>query len=161
VRWARFAVVAALAATLAVPPRAWGAEADESVRTYAKKASYEDVKFELTNAVIERGLTIDFTGALGRMLERTGPAVGATRTLFREAEFFAFCSAKLSRQMMEADLHNIASCPFVVFIYTTADHPDEVVVGYRRPVPRGTLVSQQALAEVDALLDGIVRQAVR
>ena len=42
-----------------------------------------------------------------------------------------------------------------------AAKPDEVFVAYRRPmVPGGGPASQAALAEVDALLDAIAREAV-
>jgi uncharacterized protein (DUF302 family) len=137
-----------------------GAFADD-VRTYAKKASYEDVKFELTNAIVDRGLSIDFTGQIGRMLERTGADVGSTKPLYKQAEFFAFCSAKLSRAMMEADLANVGFCPYVVFIYEAAEKPGETVIGYRRPSSSGSDASKKALAEIDALLDGIIRDAVK
>jgi hypothetical protein len=133
----------------------------EDVRTYAKKASYEDVKFELTNAIIDRGLAVDFTGQIGRMLERTGADVGSTKPLYKQAEFFAFCSAKLSRAMMEADLSNVGFCPYVVFIYEAAEKPGEITIGYRRPSGSGSEPSKKALAEIDALLDGIVRNAVK
>jgi hypothetical protein len=135
--------------------------AAQSVRTYTKKAAYEDVKFELTNAVVERGLTIDHTGAIGRMLERTGPDVGSTKPLYKQAEYFTFCSAKLSRQMIEADLRNVGFCPYVIFIYEAADKPGETVVGYRRPPRLGSRATRQALGRIDALLDGIVKAAVK
>ncbi|HZT48206.1 MAG TPA: DUF302 domain-containing protein, partial [Hyphomicrobiaceae bacterium] len=78
------------------------------------------------------------------------------------AEFVTFCSAKLSRAMMEADPANIAYCPYVIFIYEAADRPGETVVGYRRPRPAGSdEASRKALADIDALLDGIVSDAVK
>jgi hypothetical protein len=125
----------------------------QEIRTYAK--------FELTNAIIGRGLTIDYTGQIGKMLERTGADVGSTKPLYAHAEFMTFCSAKLSRAMMEADAANIAFCPYVVFVYEAADKPGETVVGYRRPTPVGNEASKKALAEIDALLDGIVKEAVK
>jgi hypothetical protein len=142
-------------AVLALPAAA------QNVRTYAKRAAYEDVKFELTEAVVGRGLTIDHTGAIGRMLERTGPDVGSTTPLYTQAEFFTFCSAKLSRQMIEADLRNVGYCPYVIFIYEAANKPGETVVGYRRPPREGNAATRKALGQIDALLDGIVRQAIK
>ena len=38
-----------------------------------------------------------------RMLERTGKDVGSTRKLYADAQAFVFCSAALSRKMMDAD----------------------------------------------------------
>ena len=130
----------------------------EEIRSYSKRAPFEDVKFELTNQIIARGLNIDFTGQIGRMLERTGPDVGSVKPLYTRAEYLTFCSAKLSRAMMEASLTNIGFCPYIVFIYEAAARPGETVVGYRRPANGPT--EQAVLAEIDALLDGIVKGAL-
>jgi len=130
----------------------------EDIRSYTAKAEFDEVKFELNNAIIARGLTVDFTGNIGKMLERTGPDVGSVKPLYAKAEFLAFCSAKLSRAMIEAQLTNIGFCPYVVFIYEAAGRPGETTVGYRRP----TLGEASAvLDEIDRLLDGIVKDAVK
>mgnify|MGYP001206651677 CR=1 FL=1 len=134
--------------------------ADE-IKSYAKAGSYADVKLDLTNAIINQGLKIDYTGDIGGMLSRTGADVGSTKPVYKSAEFMTFCSARLSRAMMEADAQNMGACPYVVFIYETAAKPGEVVVGYRRPGSRGDDASKKALAEVDALLDTIVKDATQ
>ena len=95
------------------------------------------------------------------MLERTGADVGSSKPVYRQAEYFTFCSAKLSRSMMEADPANIGFCPYVVFIYETAAAPGTISVGYRRPPAQGSDASRAALADIDALLDGIVKEAVK
>jgi hypothetical protein len=140
-----------------------GACLGQDVRSYTTKAAFDDVKFELGNAIIARGLNIDFTGDIGRMLARTGQDVGSTKPLYAKAEFMTFCSAKLSRAMIEADLTNIGYCPYVVFIYEAAGKPGETVVGYRRPLRDGPASpsASPTLVEIDALLDGIVRDAVK
>jgi hypothetical protein len=137
-----------------------GASAQE-VRTYTKSAAYDDVRFDLTNAIIAAGLTIDYNGHLGKMLDRTGADVGSTKPLYKSAEFFTFCSAKLSRQMMEADLGNIAFCPFVLFIAEGAARPGVVTVGYRRLPTGSDKASQESFAAIEALLDGIAKDAVK
>lgn len=71
-------------------------------------------------------------------------------TLFKEADIFVFCSAVVSRKVMEADPMNIAHCPYGIFV---ADRAGEVIVGYRN-YPQGVM------QEVQALLDGIAREAV-
>ena len=53
-----------------------GPLAAQAIGTYSKAAPYEDVKFELSDAIIRRGLVVDHTGQIGTMLERTGPDVG-------------------------------------------------------------------------------------
>ena len=94
------------------------------------------------------------------MLERTGADVGSNKQIYVNAEFVLFCSAKLSRAMVEADPGNLGYCPYVVFLYEAAATPGEIVVGYRRPAA-GNEASKQALAAIDALLDGIVKEAVK
>jgi hypothetical protein len=133
----------------------------QDLKTYSKNGSYEDVKFELNDAIIRRGLAIDYTGHINTMLERTGAEVGSTRRVYKNAEFFLFCSAKLSRAMIEADPINVGYCPYVVFLYEAAEKPGEIVVGYRRPLPRGNAASKQALAAIEELLAGVVTDAVK
>jgi hypothetical protein len=158
-RLRRLAVAVAVLLGLAV---AGGAAASaEELFTRAKAGTFEDVKFDLTNAIVERGLVIDHTGFIGRMLERTGADVGSTKPLYRNAEYVVFCSAKLSRDMMEADPANIGFCPYVIFIYERADKPGEIVVGFRQPPAQGNAASQKALAAVAALLKDIVAAAVK
>lgn len=132
------------------------------VQTVTRAGTFDDARFELNNAIIERGLTIDYHGKLGDMLARTGADVGSTKPIYKAAEFFSFCSAKLSRAMMEADAANIAFCPYVVFLYERADKAGEVVIGYRRPVVAGgSEASAKALAEIDALLADIIKAAAK
>jgi uncharacterized protein (DUF302 family) len=139
---------------------AGAAVAQDEVHSYTSKAPFDEVEFELSNAIIARGLIIEYTGDIGRMLERTGPDVGSVKPLYNRAKFMMFCSAKLSRAMMEADPRNIAFCPYVVFLYEPVAHLGETVVGYRRPLSIAAS-SSSPLADVDALLDGIVRDAVK
>lgn len=153
-------MVAALA-LLGEPIVGTGSVAAQELITRSKAAAFEDVKFDLDNAITERGLVVDHTGNIGAMLDRTGADVGSTKKLYRHAEYVVLCSAKLSRQMMEADPGNVAFCPFVIFIYERADKPGEIVVGARPPAMRGDAVSRAALADVEGLLKGIVEAAVK
>ena len=138
-----------------------GAAMAQDVKTYTKKGSYDDVRTDLTEAVVSKGLKIDYNGKIGDMLDRTGADVGSAKPIYKKAEFFTFCSAKLSRAMMEADAANIASCPYVVFVYENADKPGEIVVGYRKTIQQGNAKSKAALAEIDKLLDAIAKDAVK
>jgi uncharacterized protein (DUF302 family) len=131
------------------------------VVSYSKKAKFEDVRDDVKAAIESRGLVVDFESHLGRMLERTGKDVGSTRKLYADAQAFVFCSAALSRKMMEADPANAAMCPYSVVVYATAQEPDKVVVAYRRPWrPDGSPASKAALKEIETLLDGIVREGL-
>ena len=148
---------AILVVLAAAPP----ASAADELFTRSKAGSFEDVKFDLSNAIIDRGLVVDHTGNIASMLDRTGADVGSTRQLYRHAEYFVFCSAKLSREMMEADPSNVGMCPFVVFAYERADKPGEIVVGFRNPPARGSDDSRKSLEAVAALLKDIVEAAVK
>ena len=112
--------------------------------------SFEDAAFAVESAILDQGLVIDYVSHVGEMLARTGADVGSDKMLFKEADIFIFCSAVLSREVMEADPMNIAHCPYGIFVAETADG---VMVG-RRDYPDG------AMDKVEALLDGIIDEAV-
>ncbi len=134
---------------------------ESGLKLYSKQASFEDVRFELENAIVGRGLVVDFNGNVGRMLERTGADVGSTSPIYRHAEYFTFCSAKLSRATAEAEAANVGYCPYVVFIYETVTAPGTIHVGYRSPPLTGPDASKAALGEVQRLLDAIAKDAVK
>jgi uncharacterized protein (DUF302 family) len=132
-----------------------------AVVTYSKRAKFEDVRDDLKLAIEGKGLVIDYQSYVNRMLERTGKDVGSARKLYADAQAFVFCSAALSRKMMEADPANVALCPYSIVVYETAAVPGTVCVSYRRPWrPDGSAASKAALTEVDKLLDGIAREAL-
>ncbi|MEZ5873208.1 MAG: DUF302 domain-containing protein [Nitratireductor sp.] len=134
--------------------------ADEQIITeYLVEDSFENVHQDLSDAIVNRGYHIEHAGDVGSMLKRTGDTVGASKTVYENAGFLQFCSAVLSRGAMEADPANIAFCPYVVFAYETPDDGGKVHVGFRRLTPRGSEQSLKAIADVNALLDEIVREA--
>jgi uncharacterized protein (DUF302 family) len=129
---------------------------------YSKRAKFEDVRDDLKLAIEAKGLVIDYQSFVNRMLERTGKDVGSARKLYADAQAFVFCSAALSRKTMEADPANASLCPYSMMVYATAREPERVFVSYRRPWrPDGSAASKTALKEVEALLDGIAREALR
>ncbi len=121
--------------------------------TYTVNEDVEDVLFSVENEIIGRGYKIDNVNHVGEMLDRTAKDVGATRRVYREARIFNFCSATLSREMMEADPRNINFCPYRIFVYATVAEPDKTVVGHDT-FPEGEM------KKVEALLDSIVRDAL-
>jgi uncharacterized protein (DUF302 family) len=152
--------IIAVAVTLAAIPSVIPAAQAEDIRRYSTKAKFDDVRLELDTAIIARGLAVHSTGNIAAMLDRTGADVGSTKPIYIAAEFVTFCSAKTSRLAMEADPLNIALCPFAMFIYQSVAKPDEITVGYRRPLG-GSGETAAAYAAVDALLDGIAKDAVK
>ena len=132
-----------------------------AVVSYSKRAKFEEVRDDLKLAIEGKGLVIDYHSFINRMLERTGKDVGSGRKLYADAQAFVFCSAVASRKTMEADPANIGFCPYSIVVYATAQDPGTVHVAYRRPWrPDGSAASRAALKAVEALLDGIAREAV-
>ena len=125
----------------------------EGAVTYTVAQSFDDVMFGLENAIIGQGLVIDATSHVGEMLERTRADVGSDVVLYGQADVLSFCSAALSRQVMEADPMNIQYCPYDVFVFTRPDSPGQTVIGYR-DYPDGPM------QVIENLLDSIVREAI-
>lgn len=126
-----------------------GGMANEAV-TYTFDGSFEDATFAVENAIVGQGLVIDYISHTGEMLNRTAADVGSNVKLFNEADIFIFCSAQLSREVMEADPMNIAHCPYGIFV---AERGEEVMIGYRQ-YPDGEM------QKVQSLLADIVKEAM-
>lgn len=126
------------------------AQADTLSTVYDFDGSFDDATFSVESAIVGRGLVIDYVSHTGEMLNRTGADVGSDVKIFDGADIFLFCSAVLSRKVMEADPMNIAHCPYGIFV---TDKDGKVSVGYRN-YPEGPM------QEVQSLLDDIVREAV-
>jgi len=131
----------------------------EGVTVYQVEAAFEDVRFDLENAIINRGLVIDYVSHIGDMLNRTAEDVGHEKQVFTQAQSMLFCSASLSRRAMEADAVNIAYCPYSVFVYEQPDQPGMITVGYRELSATGSADSMKAIATVNGLLDALAREA--
>ena len=138
---------------------AMAAEADH-LRLYTTKGEFGNVKDDLMMAITGRGFVVDYNSHIGAMLDRTGKDLGTTKTVYGKAESLQFCSATVSRRMMEADPANIVFCPYIIVFYTLPQEPKTVYVGYRRPLPVGTEASKASLKAVEELLDGIVKEAL-
>jgi uncharacterized protein (DUF302 family) len=126
-----------------------------------KTGSFEEVRDDVEMAITDRGMVVNNVSHVGEMLERTGKDLGATKQIFIKAEVLEFCSAVVSRKMMEPDPDNIVFCPYSISIYVVPEKPGEVRVAYRKPRIVGSPDSQKALKAVDELLSGIVRDALK
>ena len=124
------------------------ASAEEVIST-PFEGSFDDATFAVESAIVDRGLVIDYVSHVGEMLNRTGADVGSSKEIFQAADVFIFCSAVLSREMMEADPMNIAHCPYGIFV---AERDEGVIVGYRG-YPDGPM------QKVEMLLSEIVAEA--
>ena len=136
----------ALLMALSLAPVA--ALADEPVVT-EYGGSFEDAAFALESAIVGQGLVIDFVSHVGDMLNRTAEDVGSDETLFSRADIYIFCSAVVSREVMEADPMNVAYCPYGIFV---AERSGQVLMG-RQDYPAGPM------DKVEEMLDAIIAEA--
>lgn len=122
------------------------ASAEEAVITKFD-GDFDDAKFAVESAIVDRGLVIDYVSHVGDMLNRTGEDVGSGKMLFKAADIFIFCSAVVSREVMEADPMNIVHCPYGIFV---AENDEGVMIGHRS-YPDGPMQKVQSLlAEIVA-----------
>ena len=140
---------------IAVPVRIDAAD-DAALRIASKQGTFADVRADVEDAIINLGLKIDFNGRVGDMLKRTGADVGSVKAIYTHAEYFAFCSAALSRAAMEADPSSIGFCPYTIFVYERAEAPGTVYFGYRRPALLGSDASRKAIGDIEKLLEKVI-----
>lgn len=143
----RPALFAALVALSAAPVRA------DPPTVVTVTDTFDGVTFEVQNAITNAGLVIDMVSHTGDMLERTKTDLGATRTLFTHADVFSFCSAKVSREVMEADPMNVQFCPYHIFVAEQPDAPGRILIGHQ-------VYTGPAMDKVNALLDSIIKDAL-
>lgn len=152
-------VTLAIVGTVACGYAAQAAASDVIVRL--TKGEFKEVKERVLHAIEGRGLVLNYTARIGAMLERTGKDLGATRQVYAEAEMLEFCSAKVSRDTMEADPRNIVFCPYSIAIYTLPKEKDKVYIAYRGIGASGSGQSAKSLGAVDKLLADIVAEALK
>lgn len=145
-------VIAALFAAVAVTAAA------SDIQRQQVKGGFADVRDRVVMALENRGLVLNYTAKVGDMLERTGRDIGSARRVYGNAEVLEFCSARLSRDTMEADPHNIVFCPYAIAVYTLPQAPGTVYLSYRAPAAASG-ASQRTLQAVAKLLAEVVAEA--
>lgn len=143
---------------------AWSANAlaaDAGIVVHSARGKYGEVKERVLHAIENRGLVLNYTARIGAMLERTGKDIGSARPIYADAELLEFCSARVSRDAMEADPRNIVFCPYGIAVYVLPKEPGRVYVAYRAMAPSAPERSRKALAAVDRLLADIVAEALK
>jgi len=136
----------ALAVTLGATPAL-----TDSFATHELNESFDDATFALESEIVAHGLVIDLVSHVGPMLARTKEDVGGTVDLFDDARIYIFCSATVSRAVMEADPMNLRHCPYGIHLYSVADG-GAVTVGH-------VVYADDSMAPVNDLLAGIVAGA--
>ncbi len=133
-------------------------ETDE-YKFYKIKGSYEDVRLDLDYAITGMGIKVNGVSHIAAMLVRTGKDLGRTKKLYEHAEAIQFCSATLSRNMMEADPMNIAFCPYIIYIFSFPDEKNIVYLGYRKLPELSSAASKKAVAAIIKTYEDIIADA--
>jgi uncharacterized protein (DUF302 family) len=122
---------------------------------YETWGDYETVRAFLLSEIRERGLVINRIGDVNSMLGRTAGAVGATVTVYRNAEAILFCKADLSHNLTALNPHNIVLCPYSISIYETKAAPGAIYLSYRYDS-----ADHPAVKLIARLLDEIILQVI-
>ena len=134
---------------IALAVAALPAAADEIV-TMPFDGTLDDADFVVTSAIESEGLVIDYVSNVGAMLSRTGADLGLGPSPVGEgARAYLFCSATVSRAVMEADPLNVAHCPYAIFV---AEIGGETVIGHK-------VYAAESMAPVNDLLAAIAATA--
>lgn len=133
---------------------------NDYMREYTKEGNFKDSREALKLAITGKGLVINNISHIGNMLQRTGKDIGAKKNVYEKAEAMEFCSAGISREMMEANVRNIVFCPFIITIYTLPEENNTVHLAYRRPEIVGSQASKDSLRAVEKLIDDIVQETL-
>ena len=135
--------------------------ADRYIKTV--EGDFEDVMFDLQDAIVNEGLVIERTGDIGEMLERTANAVEGAKSgedkTFTNAKYLLFCSARLTHKATALDPRNISMCPFIVYAYDNPKSPGKVSLGYRNPDFGNLPASDPIVVEVHAYLKAMIDTA--
>jgi uncharacterized protein (DUF302 family) len=131
------------------------------MEVFTKQGTFADMKEAVEMAITGRGFVINNVSHVGNMLERTGKDLGDGKRIFLQAEALEFCSATVSRKMMETDPDNIVFCPYIISIYVVPSKPGEVRVAFRKTQMVGGKQSQEALKDVNELLTEIIKEAMQ
>ncbi len=122
-------------------------------------ADYDQVWDDLTMTLNSRGLVISSVSHVGEMLARTGKALERTKPIFARAGIMEFCSAVISRDMMEENPHYIAFCPYQIMVYSLPDEPERIYLAYRRLI-WGNGENSRRLQRVEKLLASLIAETI-
>ena len=112
---------------------------------YNYEGTFDDAIFSVEGAILGKGLVIDHISHTGDMLSRTANDVGSDIEIFKSADIFLFCSAAISRKVMEANPLNIAHCPYNIFVF---ENDMGVQIGHR-VYPDGPMqIVQELLSDI-------------
>lgn len=155
-----FCLVPALAGCAMVTAADRVSETD-FLKIYTVQGGFNEVYEFVELAITAQGMKINNVSHIGKMLSRTAEAVGSDKKIYQSAKALEFCSAVVSRNMMEADPRNIVYCPYVIYVYQLVGEDDTVHVAYRKPWAGNDAATVKALAPVTELLEQIIGEALQ
>jgi uncharacterized protein (DUF302 family) len=131
----------------------------EPVVIYSVHADYDDVWEGLKMALDGRGLAISSISYVGDMLERTGKDLGRTKKIYGKARVMEFCSAVISRDMMEKNPHFLPFCPYQIMVYNLPQDEKKVYLSYRRLIWKDDS-GKDVLDPVEKLLEELIKEVI-
>ncbi len=146
-----------LCAMLCLPLTATASESYTAL--FKTQGTFQDVRDLVAIAIEGKGLKITHSNHIADMLQRTGKDLGATKQVYEFGEQMEFCSATVSRVMMEADPHAMVLCPYSISVYKMPNDK-YIYVAFRKPPSSKNPALKKALAEVEKLLTDIVKDAI-
>ena len=136
-----------------------GEAGKEPVVIYTFNADYEEVWDGLKMALDGRGLAVSSVSHVGEMLERTGKDLGRTKKIYGEARVLEFCSAVISRDMMEKNPHFLPFCPYQIMVYTLPEDEKKVYLSYRRLIWKDDS-GKDVLEPVEKLNEELIKEVI-
>ncbi len=123
------------------------------------RGNFDDVWDSLKFALNQRGMVISSVSHIREMLDRTGKALGRTKKIYGRAKVMEFCSAVISRNMLERNPHFISFCPYQIMVYTLPDNDQRVYLSYRRLIWNNNQ-DRDVLDVVEKLLHDLVQDVI-
>jgi len=109
---------------------------------------FADIRSNLEQAIIGAGLTVSTVGHVGEMLERTAPDLGFTGSPVGHADVVEFCSALLTRRMVEANPADLVQCPYRIAVYTLPGEAGSVYLAFAKPTASGATPPLEAIEQL-------------
>lgn len=128
--------------------------------------TFEIVRDDLKDAIVNRGFVIDYVGHFNKMLTRTSKAVGSVtaagkKSPYKNAQYMQFCPSKLTHEAVSVSPFNIANCPVVLFVFELNYKPGKINVGYRLPMSGPSRLSKKIASDLRALLEQMAVEATQ
>jgi len=129
---------------------AGGEEKSPVYTKIVEDAVFEDILDAVKETIKGKGINIAHTLPSSGMLGSTGPSFGITEPLLKNGEMVEFCSAKISHQLIQANLQNIVICPFNIAVYELNAEPGNIHITFRKPyvIDEASIEATNAMAEL-------------